>query len=89
MREWDEEISQAMSKLKLEPAREAAIVREISQHLNDCYQGRSLAARRRRKPSDGRSRNWAQAKRFNMNCGGSSAHRRKNLSCSGPTRVSI
>jgi putative ABC transport system permease protein len=38
MREWDEEISQAMSKLKLEPAREAAIVREISQHLNDCYQ---------------------------------------------------
>ena len=38
MREWDEEISQLLAKLKLEPAREAAIVREISQHLDDCYQ---------------------------------------------------
>src|SRR5262245_47015547 len=38
MREWDEEISRLMAKLKLEPAREAAIVREISQHLDDCYQ---------------------------------------------------
>src|SRR5215813_15177281 len=38
MREWDEEISQLVAKLKLEPAREAAIVREISQHLDDCYQ---------------------------------------------------
>src|SRR5262247_148503 len=37
MREWDEEISQLLAKLKLEPAREAAIVREISQHLDDCY----------------------------------------------------
>jgi hypothetical protein len=38
MREWDEEISQSLANLKLEPAREAAIVSEISQHLNDCYQ---------------------------------------------------
>ncbi|HEY7179907.1 MAG TPA: ABC transporter permease, partial [Blastocatellia bacterium] len=38
MREWDEEISQALAKLKLEPEREANIVREISQHLDDCYQ---------------------------------------------------
>src|SRR5262245_3036115 len=38
MREWDEEISQLLANLKLEPAREAAIVREISQHLDDCYQ---------------------------------------------------
>ncbi len=38
MREWDEEISQLLAKLKLEPAREAAIVSEISQHLDDCYQ---------------------------------------------------
>src|SRR5262245_39993324 len=38
MSEWDEEISQALAKLKLEPAREAAIVREISQHLVDCYE---------------------------------------------------
>src|SRR5215475_8875227 len=38
MREWDEEIKQLLAKLELEPAREAAIVREISQHLDDCYQ---------------------------------------------------
>ncbi|HEX5084675.1 MAG TPA: ABC transporter permease [Blastocatellia bacterium] len=38
MREWDEEISQLLSKLNLEPAHEAAIVKEISQHLDDCYQ---------------------------------------------------
>src|SRR5262245_42450797 len=37
MREWDEEISQLLSKLRLEPAREAAIVKEISQHLDDRY----------------------------------------------------
>ncbi|HEU0177408.1 MAG TPA: ABC transporter permease [Blastocatellia bacterium] len=37
MREWDEEISQLLAKLELEPAREAAIVREISQHLDDRY----------------------------------------------------
>ena len=37
MREWDEEISRLLAKLKLGPAREAAIVREISQHLDDCY----------------------------------------------------
>ncbi len=38
MREWDEEISQLLANLELEPAREAAIIKEISQHLDDCYQ---------------------------------------------------
>jgi predicted permease len=38
MRKWDEEISQLLAKLKLEPSREAAIVKEISQHLDDCYE---------------------------------------------------
>src|SRR5262245_1550103 len=38
MREWDEEISRLLAKLDLEPSREAAIVREISQHLEDCYE---------------------------------------------------
>jgi putative ABC transport system permease protein len=37
MREWDEEISQMLANLKLEPAREAAIVKELSQHLDDRY----------------------------------------------------
>ncbi|HEX2489736.1 MAG TPA: ABC transporter permease [Blastocatellia bacterium] len=37
MREWDEEISQLLANLKLEPAREAAIIRELSQHLDDYY----------------------------------------------------
>src|SRR5262245_33254996 len=37
MREWDEEISRLLSNLKLEPAREAAIVKELSQHLDDYY----------------------------------------------------
>ena len=37
MREWDEEISQFLAELKLEPAREAAIVKELSQHLDDRY----------------------------------------------------
>jgi putative ABC transport system permease protein len=37
MREWDEEISRLLANLKLEPAREAAIVRELSQHLDDRY----------------------------------------------------
>ena len=38
MREWDEEISQLVANLNLEPGLEASIVREISQHLDDCYQ---------------------------------------------------
>jgi putative ABC transport system permease protein len=37
MREWDEEISQLLANLKLEPAREAAIIKELSQHLDDLY----------------------------------------------------
>ena len=37
MREWDEEISRLLANLKLEPAREAAIVKELSQHLDDRY----------------------------------------------------
>jgi putative ABC transport system permease protein len=37
MREWDEEVSQLLANLKLEPAREAAIVKELSQHLDDRY----------------------------------------------------
>src|SRR5262249_13412636 len=37
MREWEEEISRLLANLKLEPAREAAIVKELSQHLDDRY----------------------------------------------------
>jgi putative ABC transport system permease protein len=37
MREWDEEIGRLLANLKLEPAREAAIVKELSQHLDDRY----------------------------------------------------
>src|SRR5215813_647076 len=37
MREWDEEISRLLANLKLEPTREAAIVKELSQHLDDYY----------------------------------------------------
>ena len=38
MREWDEEISQLLANLSLDPAREAAIIKELSQHLDDYYQ---------------------------------------------------
>src|SRR5215468_149124 len=34
---WKQEIRRRLSPLKLEPAREAAIVEELSQHLEDCY----------------------------------------------------
>jgi putative ABC transport system permease protein len=37
MREWDEAISQLLANLRLEPTREAAIVKELSQHLDDRY----------------------------------------------------
>jgi predicted permease len=36
--EWKEEIEKRLAGLKLEPACEANIVKEISQHLDDCYQ---------------------------------------------------
>ncbi len=35
--EWKEEIRQRLAGLRLAPAREAAIVEELSQHLDDCY----------------------------------------------------
>lgn len=38
MTDWKEEIRQRLAKLKLEPTREAAIVEELSQHLEDCYE---------------------------------------------------
>src|SRR5262245_36318729 len=37
MPEWKEEIRQRLESLKLEPAREAEIVEELSQHLDDRY----------------------------------------------------
>ena len=37
MPEWKEEIRQRLANLNLEPAREAEIVEELSQHLNDRY----------------------------------------------------
>ncbi|MGH9832483.1 MAG: ADOP family duplicated permease, partial [Blastocatellia bacterium] len=37
MPEWKQEIRRRLAKLKLEPTREAAIVEELAQHLEDCY----------------------------------------------------
>jgi putative ABC transport system permease protein len=41
--EWKPEIRRRLAGLKLEPAREAAIVEELAQHLGDCY-AESLAS---------------------------------------------
>ena len=38
MPEWRQEIAKWLAGLKLAPAREAAIVEEVSQHLEDRYQ---------------------------------------------------
>src|SRR5262249_61398877 len=38
MPEWKQEIRRRLANLKLEPAREAAIVEELSQHLDDYYE---------------------------------------------------
>jgi hypothetical protein len=43
MPEWKQEIRLRLAGLKLEPAREAEIVEELSQHLDDCY-AQSLAS---------------------------------------------
>ncbi|MGH9850562.1 MAG: ABC transporter permease [Blastocatellia bacterium] len=37
MPDWKPEIRRRLAKLKLEPAREAAITEELAQHLDDCY----------------------------------------------------
>jgi hypothetical protein len=37
MPEWKHEIRQRLAQLNLEPAREAAIIEELAQHLEDCY----------------------------------------------------
>ncbi len=37
MPEWKSEIGRRLSSLNLAPAREAAIIEELSQHLDDCY----------------------------------------------------
>jgi predicted permease len=37
MPEWKREIRERLASLNLEPAREAAIIWELSQHLDDCY----------------------------------------------------
>ena len=38
MPDWKQEISDGLVNLNLEPAREAEIVEELAQHLDDCYQ---------------------------------------------------
>src|SRR5262245_33299265 len=37
MPEWKQEIRERLSGLKLSPVREAAIIEELSLHLDDCY----------------------------------------------------
>jgi putative ABC transport system permease protein len=53
MPDWKVEIRRRLASLKLEPAREAAIVEELAQHLDDCYAellavGETTAEARRR-----------------------------------------
>jgi putative ABC transport system permease protein len=38
MPEWKREIVERLARLKLEPTREAEIVEELAQHLEDCYE---------------------------------------------------
>ena len=38
MPEWKQEIRKRLAKLQLESTREAAIIEELSQHLEDCYE---------------------------------------------------
>jgi macrolide transport system ATP-binding/permease protein len=37
MSEWKQEIGRRLANIQLEPAREAAIIEELAQHLEDCY----------------------------------------------------
>src|SRR5687768_1967205 len=37
MLDWKPEIGLRLAKLKLEPTREAAIIEELAQYLDDCY----------------------------------------------------
>ena len=46
MPDWKHEIRQRLAGVKLEPTREAAIIEELAQCLDDCY-AELLAARRR------------------------------------------
>src|SRR5262245_8698544 len=38
MPEWKQEISQRLAGLQLSPTREAEIIEELSQYLDDCYE---------------------------------------------------
>src|SRR5262245_3213991 len=38
MPEWKQEVEQRLKPLQLAPAREAAIVEELAQYLEDCYE---------------------------------------------------
>jgi hypothetical protein len=38
MPEWQTELRQRLASLNLEPSREAEIIQELSQHLDDCYE---------------------------------------------------
>src|SRR5687768_16388924 len=39
MPEWKQEIRRRLASLSLAPTRETAIVEELAQHLEDCYEG--------------------------------------------------
>ena len=48
--EWKQEIRERLASLKLAPAREAEIVEELAQHLDDRFAEMCPAAQRRKKP---------------------------------------
>jgi len=56
MPDWKGEISRRLRGVKLAPAREAEILEEMSQHLEDRYKELVNNGRRRRKPIAWRSK---------------------------------
>jgi hypothetical protein len=67
MPDWKPEIRQRLASLKLAPAREAAIVEELAQHLEDHYAESLAGGARRKRPTARRS--LRLVKRFSVNCG--------------------
>jgi len=79
--DWKHEIRQRLANLKLAPTREAAIVEELAQHLDD-YHAELLAGGATEAEAERQTRSELSGSEcWRKNCGAWSGESRRNLSC--------
>ena len=81
MADWKPEIRRRLANLQLLPTREAAIVEELAQHLDDCYAELLAGGATEDAAYRAALAELSESELPGVNCGAWSGRSRPNLSC--------